>query len=360
MNALKGAKERPAMKNIMTQVAAIGIDLGDRESHYACVQQEGHLLEEGRVAMSISSFQKAFSVFEPTRIAIEAGAQSRWVAKVLEELGHEVIVANPRQVQLISANNSKNDANDAKLLAKLARVDPELLSPLKHRPESDQTALLAIRARAQLVKTRTALMHSMRGMVKCYGIRLPHADSASFCERCRLAVPAALLPQLEGVFKIVQELSLQIAAYDELVEAIAKTQYPAVEKLREVPGIGTLTALTYVTTLADPKRFRSSRDVGAFLGLRPRQQQSGSKNPQLGITKAGDVYLRTLLVQSAHCVLRKYAPDTALKRWGEKLCERGGANAKKRAIAAVARKLAVLLHKLWITGAEFQAFPASR
>jgi transposase len=195
--------------------------------------------------------------------------------------------------------------------------------------------------------------------VKCFGLRLPHSTSAQFLERCRSSVPPEILRHLEGVFKIIEALTQQIEIYDELIEKIARTEYPAVEQLRKVPGVGTLTALTFVATIADPARFDKSRTAGAFLGLRPRQQQSGSKNPQLGITKAGDSYLRTLLVQCAHCILSSRGEDTALKRWGLRLCERGGSNAKKRAVVAVARKLAVLLHKLWGSGQSYRPFPVT-
>lgn len=222
-------------------------------------------------------------------------------------------MANPRQLQLISANYHKNDSNDAKILAKLARVDVSLLSPLQHRGEKEQTTLLSIRARAQLVKTRVALMHSLRGMIKSYGVRLPHATSDQFLQRCKGSVPEELLPHLEGIFTIIQFLTQLIDNYDELIEKIAAEQHPAVQGFKTVPGVGTLTALTFVTTIADPGRFVKSRAVGAFLDLRPRQQLSGGQNPQLGITKAGDVYLRKLLAQSAHCLLGTHGQDTALK-----------------------------------------------
>ena len=347
------------MTDITTTLAVIGIDLGDKDAHYACLNEEGKFTEEGTFAMTPAGVRKHFAKIPRSRIAIEAGAQSRWIAKSLGEFGHEVIVANPRQLQLISANYSKNDSNDAKILAKLARVDASLLSPLQHRSEKEQTALLSIRARAQLVKTRVALMHSLRGMVKGFGIRLPHASSDQFCQRCKGSVPEELLPQLEGIFTIIQSLTQQIDNYDERIEKIAAEHYPVVQGLKTVPGVGTLTALTFVLTIADPGRFLKSRAVGAFLGLRPRQQQSGGHNPQLGITKAGDIYLRKLLVQSAHCLLGTYGQDTALKQWGLKLCQRGGSNAKKRAVVAVARKLAVLLHKLWVSGELYRPFPAN-
>jgi transposase len=343
---------------ITTTVSAIGIDLGDKDAYYAFLNANGELMEEGRIGLTPAILKKTLPSTK-VRIAIEAGAQSRWVSRLLKELGHEVIVANPRQVQLITCSNSKNDPNDAKLLAKLARVDPSLLSPLEHRDDDEQKTLLSIRARAQLVKSRVTLMHSLRGMAKGFGIRLPHSVSDQFLERCQGSVPQELLRHLEGLFKIIQGLTEQIAVYDEQIEKIAAEQYPVVEKLRKIPGVGTLTALTFVATIGDPTRFAKSRAVGAHLGLRPRQQQSGGKNPQLGITKAGDSYLRKLLVQSAHCVLNPRGVDTALKQWGLRLCERGGSNAKKRAIVAVARKLAVLLHKLWVSGESYRPFPST-
>jgi transposase len=124
--------------------------------------------------------------------------------------------------------------------------------------------------------------------------------------------------------------------------------------LTQVSGVGTLTAMAFVLTIEEPHRFRRSRDVGCYLGLRPKQQDSGERSPQLRITKAGDSYLRKILVSSAHYIIGPFGPDTDLRRWGLKLCERGGKNAKKRAVVAVARKLAVLLHRLWVTGEVYE------
>ena len=199
------------------------------------------------------------------------------------------------------------------------------------------------------MKTLVALMHSLRGMVKGFGVGLPHATSDQFFQRCKGSVPEELLPHLEGIFTIVQSLTQEIDNYDERIEKIAAEHYPAVQGLKTVPIGGTLTSLTFVLTIADPGRFLKNRAVSAFLGLRYRQQQGGGQNPQLGITNAGDVYLRKLLVQSAHCLLGTYGQDTALKQWGLKLCQRGGSNA---------RKLAVLLHKRWVIGNLYRPFPA--
>jgi transposase len=194
-------------------------------------------------------------------------------------------------------------------------------------------------------------------MAKTFGIRVPRATSERYIERALQGLPEGLRKALAGLFGAVLAITEQIDGYDEMIEATAPESYPETARLKEVSGVGTLTALAFLLTIDQARRFVRSRDVGGYLGLRPRQQQSGERDPQLGITKAGDRYLRKLLVQSAHCVLRKHAPDTALKRWGLKLCERGGKNAKKRAIVAVARKLAVLLHRLWVSGEHYVAFP---
>jgi transposase len=158
---------------------------------------------------------------------------------------------------------------------------------------------------------------------------------------------------------MIDETSRRIEEYDELIRGMAAEHYPEAQRLAEIPGVGQLTAVTFMLTLNDPARFAKSRDVGSYLGLRPSQRQSGERNPQLGITKAGDSYLRTLLVQCAHTILRRTALDSALKKWGESLCARGGSNAKKRAVVAVARKLAVLLHRLWVSGDCWRPFPAA-
>jgi transposase len=345
------------MKNNTRVFASVGMDLGDEFAYYVCLDQTGEVVDRGQVRMSIAAMSKELGKMAATRVAIEAGAQSRWVARELRELGHDVIVANPRQVKLISASQSKSDPNDAMLLARLARVDPKLLAPVEHRSDEAQMDLAMVRARALLVAQRVSLMHAICGMAKTFGIRVARATSERYVERTLQALPEGLRKAFAGLFGAILALTEQISDYDEMIEATASERYPQTARLKEVSGVGTLTALSFMLTIDQARRFERSRDVGGYLGLRPRQQQSGERNPQLGITKAGDRYLRKLLVQSAHCVLRKYGPDTALKRWGLKLCERGGKNAKKRAIVAVARKLAVLLHRLWVSGEHYAAFP---
>lgn len=214
--------------------------------------------------------------------------------------------------------------------------------------------LLHIRVRAALVETRTSLVNTLRGLAKSAGERVVKCDPDSL-EPTRLeGLPEALRETLKPLAQQVQALTEQIHECDRKLEQIARDEYPETALLKQIYGVGTLIALTFVLTVDDRERFQKSRDVGCYVGLRPKRSQSGQSDPQLRITKEGDSYLRTLLVQGAHRILSRGAPDTDLKRWGLKLAERGGKNAKKRAIVAVARKLGILLHRLWVTAEVYE------
>jgi transposase len=278
---------------------------------------------------------------------------------LLTKLGHEVIVANARQVRLISASSRKDDRLDAQLLARLARVDPQLLRPIRHRSEQAQLHLTEIRARSVLVEARTSLVNAARGLAKALGERLPQCDTDQLGVERMASLPSAVQEALRPLLEEVESLTKQIHVYGERIEQIARKEYPETRLLQQVRGVGTLIALTFVLTVGDAERFEHSRDVGCYVGLRPKRGNSGESQPQLRITKEGDGYLRKLLVQGAHCILGKRGPDSDLKRWGLKLAERGGKNAKKRAIVAVARKLAVLLHRLWVTGEVYEPLRTS-
>jgi transposase len=332
----------------------IGMDLGDRTSRYCVLGAQGEVVSEGSVATTRKAMVEKFGPLQRCRIAIEVGTHSPWLSRMLSGLGFEVIVANARQVQLISASSRKSDRIDAQTLARLVRVDPQLLRPIRHRSEQGQTDLLTIRMRAALVQLRTSAVNSARGFVKAMGERLPACDAEAMGVDKMDALPKPMREQLKPLLEAVESLTEKIHQLDTTIEQIARTQYPETELLQQVSGVGTLIALTFVLTLEDGQRFRKSRDVGCYVGLRPRQSESGQSQPQLGISKEGDRYLRWLLVQASQCILRRRGPDTDLKRWGLKLAERGGKNAKKRAIVAVARKLAVLLHRLWVGGEVYE------
>ena len=332
----------------------IGMDLGDKTSRYCVLGASGAVVEEGSVATSRKGMTQVFGRMGRCRIAIEVGTHSPWVSRLLNSMGHEVIVANARQVKLISASSRKDDRLDAQTLARLARVDRQLLRPIQHRSEKAQQHLMKIRVRAKLVDTRTSLVNAGRGMSKAVGERLPACDADAMGLEQMAGLPAGLKETLKPLLELVESLTKKIKECEKEIEQIARIEYPETYVLRQVSGVGNLIALTFVLTVEDRERFQKSRDVGCYVGLRPKGSESGQSQPQLRITKEGDNYLRKMLVQGAHCILSHRGPDSDLKRWGLKLAERGGKNAKKRAIVAVARKLAVLLHALWVSGEVYE------
>lgn len=334
----------------------VGLDLGDKESTFVILGKGGEVTETGKVATSCPGLRKRFGRMDGALIALEVGTHSGWVSRQLKEMGHEVIVANPRQLALITRSLKKNDRNDAETLARLARADIGLLSPVEQRCERTQEHLAIVQARARLVEARTALVNHVRGTVKAHGERLPSCSAAAFARKAEEALPQGLRTALLPLLEAIGWHTGQIQRYDREVERLGKEEYPESGALRQVVGVGALTALTYVLTLEDKGRFVKSRQVGAYLGLVPRQQQSGERNPQLRITHAGDRYLRTLLVQCAHYIIGPFGKDCQLRQWGLKLAGAGSGNQKKRALAAVARKLAVLLHRLWVDGEVYEPF----
>jgi transposase len=339
-----------ARKGSMT----IGMDLGDKTSRYCVLDDNGEVVREGSVGTTKKAMTQLFGPMKRCRIALEVGTHSPWVSRLLKQLGQEVIVANARRVRLITESSRKHDKLDARTLARLARIDPELLSPIRHRSEQAQAHLMVIRVREALVETRTSLVNTARGLVKSVGERLPKCDSDQMGVERMESLPAELQQTLQPLLEEIESLTEKIRASNVSIEQIARTQYPETALLQQVSGVGTLIALTFVLTIEDRERFQKSRDVGCYVGLRPKRSESGESQPQLRITKEGDVYLRKLLVQGAHCILSRRGPDTDLKRWGLQLAGQGSKNAKKRAIVAVARKLAILLHRLWVTGEVYE------
>jgi transposase len=332
----------------------IGMDLGDKTSRYCVLDEQGEIVQEGSVATTKKGMAQKFGALRRCRMAMEVGTHSPWVSRLLGGYGHEVIVANARQVKLISASSRKDDRLDAQTLARLARVDPQLLRPIRHRSPRAQAHLMLIRVRAALLETRTSLVNTARGLAKSVGERLPKCDPDQMRVERMEGLPAQLQQALQPLLQEVESLTEKIRESDVSLEQIARTEYPETALLQQVSGVGTLIALTFVLTIEDRERFQKSRDVGCYVGLRPKRSESGQRQPQLRITKEGDVYLRKLLVQGAHYILGYRGPDTDLKRWGERLAGRGGKNAKKRAIVAVARKLGILLHRLWVSGEVYE------
>jgi transposase len=341
-----------AMTTAITKTA--GCDLGDKYSHVCVLDSAGEVELRARLSTTQPGFRKWFSPLVGCRVVVEVGTHSRWVQKLLEELGHEVIVANARQVRLIYQDKRKSDRLDAEKLARLARADPRLLSPIRHRGEHSQSQLSVLRARDQLVKARTELINHVRGVSKSFGVRIKKCDSPTFSRRTReTTMPVGLVRALEPLLKSVEALSKQIKAYESMLAQMAQT-CREVQPLLAIHGVGELTAMAYVLTLEDPTRFPTSRDVGPFLGLVPRQRQTGNTDPELRITRAGDAFVRRLLVNCAQRMLGPFGQDSDLRRHGLRLMGRGGKTAKKKAVIAVARKLAVLMHRLWVTGEVYE------
>jgi transposase len=353
------------MKKVSTAVAqlsrifsqprlTIGLDLGDRNSWYCVVDETGQIQAEQRVRTSTKALQEVFGAMPRSRIALEIGTHSPWISRLLRQWGHEVIVANARKVRLIGESRKKDDRLDAQTLARLARIDPQLLYPVKHRSAQAQADLAVIRARAGLVRARTGLVNTARGLAKSYGERLRSCNVRNLDPEKAEGLSPELQRALQPLLSAIAEVSERICTYNERIETLAQQSYPQVALLKQIKGVGTLIALTFLLTLEDPHRFRKSRDVGGYLGLQPGRRKSGQSEPQIHISKEGDPYLRTLLVQGAQHILGPFGVDCDLRRWGLKLAERGGRNGKKRAIVATARKLAVLLHHLWVSGEVYE------
>ncbi len=332
----------------------IGLDLGDRWSEACVLDADGTVRATRRVPTTAPGLTRWFATQPGSRVVLEVGTHSPWVSRLLRRLGHEVLVANAHQLRLIYASPRKSDQVDAETLARLGRLDPALLKPIRHRGAQAQADLAQVRARDCLARARAQLINHVRGAVKSQGERLPASSAPAFAPRAAPRVPEGLRPALEPLLQVIAALTQQIRGMERSLAQMAAQRYPETARLQQVSGVGPLIALAYVLTLEDPHRFARSRAVGAYLGLCPRQRDSGSARPQLRITKGGDPLLRRLLVTGAHYILGPFGPDCELRRWGQRLAARGGKNAKKRAVVAVARKLAVLLHRLWVSGARYE------
>lgn len=335
-----------------------GIDLSDRTSVCVTIDANGEKVDQFSFSNRARSIQCHFQRRPPMRIALEVGSQSAWISRMLRSFGHEVFVANARELKLVSGSNQKSDVNDALLLARLVRVDPGLLRPVRHRPEDAQVELLLVRSRRSLVEARTKLVNAVRGLLKPFGIRIKKCTTRVFEDRAFESLEEKLRERLVPILEQIGDLSEAIKDYDKQIVQLA-AKIPAVCRMRTIPGVGWLTAFTFYYTIDDPHRFRRARDVGPYLGLTPRRSQSGDRDPQLGITKAGDPYLRALLGQCAHRLLGPLTKTScALKDFGlSKAGDDGDGARKKRALVAVTRKLAVLMLKLWKTDRDFVAYP---
>ena len=338
-----------------------GIDLGDTHCSVCVIDaSSGEVLERSQVRTRVKALTSFFAARERLRVALEVGTHSPWVSRLLEEAGHDVVVANARSVRLIYGGKRKSDRLDAEKLARLARVDVKLLAPVQHRSERAQADLALVRSRDALVRSRTQLISSVRGAVKSFGARLPKCDADVFHRRVPEHVPAELLPAQQPLLLVIESLTKQIRAFERSIASLCQTSYPETALFRQVYGVAEITALSYLLTLEDPARFVKSRQVGAFLGLAAGRRQSGEHDPRCRISKEGDEDLRRLMVQCAHIILGPKGRDSDLRRHGLKIMRPGDKVAKRKAVVAVARKLAVLLHSLWSSGEVYEPLRNSR
>jgi transposase len=345
-----------AMKNTIPSIT-IGLDLGDKKHAICVLNAEGEIIDERTISNHRDSLRRLSQKHPGARIALEVGSHSPWISRFLKELSHEVIVANPRKLRAIYASDRKSDKNDARILARIARIDPQLLYPIQHGTEQSQRDLLQIKLRDNLVRQRVDIISSVRFTLKSLGITLPSPNSACFAKRCRTLLierDKDLLDSIEPSLQVIDVMTQKIRELDRAVETLCETKYPVTKRLRQIVGIGPVTALSFVLTIEDPELFEHPRDVGAYLGLVPKRDQSGGLDKQLRISKAGDAYLRKLLVGCAQYILGPFGPATDLKRHGLMLAERGGGRGKKKAVVAIARKLAVLMLTLWKHGSDYE------
>ena len=335
----------------------IGLDLGDRRHRFCVLGGSGQVVEEGSMLNERVALSRLVSRYSRSLVVMEAGCHSPWISRYLKQLGSEVIVSNPRKVRAIYEHERKCDRRDALMLARIARMEPALLYPVEHGSEEAQQDLVRLKLRDSLVRARVAVINSIRFTIKSLGYEAPRTSSERFHKVVGPALPPALSEVIAPSVRVVGELSLRIKVLEREIRALARSKYPQTAWLEQIPGVGPLTALYFVLKIEDPKRFTKVRDVGAFLGLCPRRDQSGENDPQLRISKRGDTYLRRVLVSSAQYILGPFGPACALRQYGLKLAAEGTARAKKRAVVAVARKLAVLLLSLWKNERAYLPFP---
>jgi transposase len=329
------------------------MDMGDKSNRVCVLNESGEVKLEREVQNTRAALRVFYKKYTGATVAIETGTHSGWVSRQLEGMGLKVLVGNARKLRVIWDSDEKSDEHDAEMLARIARFDPQLLRPIHHRGEEAERDLVQIKARDKLVQTRTKLLVHVRCMVKGTGERLPTCSAESFHKMAREHLPEGVRDALLPVVDMIEKLTEQVKVYDKRLRWLSENKYPETKHLTQVKGVGPVTALGYVLMIEEHERFKKSRSVGAYFGLRPRLDQSGELDKQLRITKAGNVYMRQLLIGCAHYIMGPFGEDSDLKRYGERIAARGGKNAKKRAVVAVARKLAVMLHSLWRNESEY-------
>jgi transposase len=320
------------------------------------LNEVGSIIKSCSLNNARASINKYFKKYQGSTFAIKAGTHSPWISREIKALGCNVLVVNPRKLRSIWNSDDKADVHDSEMLARIARFDPELLYPITHRSEQAQADLELLKARDMLVKTRTSLINHVRGAVKSFGERLPKCGAASFHKQCRDFLPENLNKILQVIIETIEHIIDRLNEFGRRIKEISTEIHTETKLLQAISGVGPLTALAYVLVLEEPGRFGKGPQVGKFLGLTPKRDQSGETDKQPRITKAVNRFLRRLPVGAAQYILGPFGPDCHLRLFGLRLAERGGKSAKKRAVVTVARELAVLMHRLWRNGEVYDPF----
>lgn len=333
------------------------MDLGDRRHTYCVLDGRGRKIKEGSIPNERGQMEAMARSYPGALVIMEAGTHSPWISRFLGGLGQKVIVANPRKVRAIYENDRKSDHRDAEMLARIGRADLKLVHPIEHGSEQAQHDMIQIKLRDALVRSRVALINSIRFTLKSLGYAISNPSSQRFHKTVLTEVPAECQLAIAPVVRALEEVSERIKEIDGALAKLAAERYPQTVYLEQVSGVGPITALYFVLKVGDPARFEQTRDIGAFVGLCPRRDQSGGTDKELRISKCGDRYLRRLLVGAAQHIMGPFGADSALRLQGLKMAADGTAKSKKRAVVAVARKLAVLLLTLWKRQEAYEAYP---
>ncbi len=339
----------------------IGMDLGDTTHEVCVLNQAGEVAREEQIPNRVEHMVQLSKRYPGAVIIMEVGGQSPWVSRKLEELGHTVIVANARKVRAIYESDNKTDARDAEMLARIGRFDPRLLYGISHMSEQHQRALVILKSRDALMGARTKLINSTRGMLKSLGVQLQSGWNAdAFARKAFDFMQGEDLQMVEALLCQIQHLTDQLKRLDKQVAEKIREDYPEAFRLQQIPGVGPITALAFVLIIGTPERFTKARQVGPFLGLVPKRDQSGESDKPLRITKAGSPMMRRLLVNCAQYMLGAFGPPSALRDKGERIAKGGGKVSKRKAVVATARQVAVVMLRIWKDPeAVYEPFPTA-
>ena len=335
----------------MEYCTTIGADVSDRTTKICVMTKaeggERRIVVETTCATTKAGFEEALSKFDRSwPVVFETGTHCRWMDRLFKEMGFKTIVGNPGKIPSITKSNTKNDRNDARELARLAIADPAMLHPVFLRDEVYQQMLRFHHARNMLISQRTQTINQIRGFAKSMGHRIECSSTEKFHELSKADWPRELEECAWPLMGVLKTVNLKIKAYDRLIERLAERPEfkPMVERVREVYGVGVIGSTVFVAAIGGrPDRFDHARDVGPYLGMTPKQDQSGDDDKQLHITHAGADIVRATLVECAGVVMMSNAKDTDLKLKGLRIAMHGGGIAKKKAKVAVARALAVTM-----------------